>query len=153
MKNHNNREIKSKEAIKKFIKKKTYPPKITFFRIFKAIWRQKSKTPNCPSLPRLDGKLALVTGGNHGIGFETTKGLVKRGAEVIILTRSESKSKDAIEKIKAEVNGKVHFICLDLSDIKSILTATKKIAIEFPKQKVTLPPKTGPVIMLVLDHK
>ena len=32
----------------------------------------------------LNGKIAVVTGGYSGIGFDTTKGLVSAGAEVII---------------------------------------------------------------------
>jgi NAD(P)-dependent dehydrogenase (short-subunit alcohol dehydrogenase family) len=102
------------------------------------MWRQKSKTPICPDQPRLDGKLAIVTGGNKGIGFETTKGLAKRGAEVIILARDIAKSRDAIRKIRAEFDSKVHFIRMDLADIESVLTATKEIAKKFPKRKVDL---------------
>ena len=122
----------------RFIKKVTHPPRLTFLRIFRAMWRQKSKTPNCPDQPRLDGKLALVTGGNHGIGFETTIGLAERGAEVIILARNEAKSRKAIEKIQEEVRNKVHFIRMDLADIESILTATKEIAQVFPERKVDI---------------
>ena len=106
--------------MEKFLNRVTHPSKHTFFRIFRAMWRQKSKTPNCSDQPRLDGKLALVTGGNNGIGFETTKGLAERGAEVIILTRNEAKSRDAIEKIEEVLRNKVHFIPMDLADIKSV---------------------------------
>ena len=121
-----------------FLNRVTHPPKLTFFRIFRAMWRQKTKTPNCPDQPRLDGKLALVTGGNHGIGFETTLGLVERGAEVIILARNETKSRKAIEKIGETVHNKVHFIRMDLADIDSVLSATREIAQVFPGRKVDL---------------
>lgn len=124
--------------MKKFISKVTYPPKAAFFRLLKSMLMQKTKTPNCPDQPRLDGKLAIVTGGNSGIGFETTRGLVKRGAEVIILTRNETKSRDAVNKIKDEFGGKVHFIRMDLADIETISIATNEIAKAFPGRKVDL---------------
>ena len=47
------------------------------------LWRQKSKTPVCPMRPSLNNKIIAITGGNRGIGLETTKGLIERGAEVI----------------------------------------------------------------------
>ena len=122
----------------KFLDKTTHPPKFKPFRIFKSMWRQKSKTPLCPDQPRLDGKLAIVTGGNNGIGFETTKGLAERGAEVIILARNKTKSRKAIEKIEEKVRNKVHFINLDLADVESVLNATKEIAQVFPGRKVDL---------------
>jgi len=85
-------------------------------RLLACIWRQKSKTPVCPETPLLTNKIVVITGGNRGIGLETTKGLVKRGAEVIILSRNQ---KIAHEVIK-ELRSKVHFIKLDLADISSV---------------------------------
>ena len=39
----------------------------------------------------LAGKVAIVTGGNAGIGLETARGLAERGARVIIGCRSKQK--------------------------------------------------------------
>ena len=124
--------------IEKFIEKITYPHRFKPLRLLKSMWRQKSKTPICPGQPRLDGKLALVTGGNNGIGFETTKGLAQRGADVIILARNEAKSKEAIKKIGGELGSRVHFISMDLADLGSIFKATSEIARRFPGRKVDL---------------
>jgi NAD(P)-dependent dehydrogenase (short-subunit alcohol dehydrogenase family) len=124
--------------MEKFVKRITQPPKNTFLRIFKAIWRQKAKTPICPDKPRLDGKLVLITGGNNGIGLETSKGLVERGADLIILARNESKSRLVIEKIRKGDSSKITFFRMDLADIDSITKAIKEIASTFSDRKINM---------------
>lgn len=47
----------------------------------------------------LNGKIALVTGGNSGIGFAAAKELISQGAQVIITGRRE----DAVQKAAAEI--------------------------------------------------
>lgn len=42
----------------------------------------------------LNGKVAVVTGGNSGIGFETAKKYKALGADVVIIGRSEDKVTD-----------------------------------------------------------
>ena len=47
-----------------------------------------------PSIPQveLSGKVVVVTGGNTGIGYETSKALAIMGAHVIIACRSEQRA-------------------------------------------------------------
>ena len=52
---------------------------------------------------RLDGKTAIVTGGNTGMGFETTKDLAKRGARVVMLCLREDEADDGMRRIEAEL--------------------------------------------------
>lgn len=47
-------------------------------------------------------KVAVVTGGNRGIGFETCRQLAKQGIKVILTSRDEAKGKAAAEKLQAE---------------------------------------------------
>ncbi len=54
----------------------------------------------------LNGKIFIVTGSNTGLGFETTKALVSRGATVIMACRNEDKANEAVVKIRqATANG------------------------------------------------
>lgn len=65
--------------------------------------------------------LAIVTGGNTGLGFETALGLAGKGFEVVITSRSAPKGEAAIEKIlAANPNARISMLELDLSSSKSI---------------------------------
>eukprot|EP00563_Minutocellus_polymorphus_P005402 CAMPEP_0181044890 /NCGR_PEP_ID=MMETSP1070-20121207/13510_1 /TAXON_ID=265543 /ORGANISM="Minutocellus polymorphus, Strain NH13" /LENGTH=410 /DNA_ID=CAMNT_0023123371 /DNA_START=71 /DNA_END=1303 /DNA_ORIENTATION=+ len=50
-------------------------------------------------IPNMAGKVAIVSGGTAGIGFETAKQLVFAGAEVILTARSKAKGDAAVERI------------------------------------------------------
>ncbi|KAA1473087.1 NAD-P-binding protein [Dentipellis sp. KUC8613] len=78
-------------------------------------------------IPDLTGQVTIVTGGAVGIGKETVKALLVHGAKVYIATRSEEKSKAAIEQLKAETGKEALFLKLDLADLPSV----KKAAEEF----------------------
>ncbi|XP_022049385.2 retinol dehydrogenase 11 [Acanthochromis polyacanthus] len=70
---------------------------------------------------RLDGKTAIVTGGNTGIGKETAKDLAGRGARVILACRDMAKGEQAVCEITGEVAGaRVVARQLDLADTTSI---------------------------------
>ncbi len=96
-------------------------------RLGRAIWRQGARTPRCPDTPRLDGKLAVVTGGNAGIGLEISRGLAKRGAEVIIAARGASTAAEACDQIARETGSSIRYLPLDLSNLDSVVTATENL--------------------------
>lgn len=96
-----------------------------FLRGLNWTWRQKAKTKVCPIVPRMNGKIMAVTGGNSGVGLETVKGLLCRGAEVIMLSRNKNKSEKAIESLKSF--GKIHYVPLDLGNLDTIANATSQI--------------------------
>jgi NAD(P)-dependent dehydrogenase (short-subunit alcohol dehydrogenase family) len=54
---------------------------------------------------RLEGKIALVTGGNSGIGLATAKEFVKEGAYVFITGRREAELAAAVKEIGRDVAG------------------------------------------------
>jgi NAD(P)-dependent dehydrogenase (short-subunit alcohol dehydrogenase family) len=81
------------------------------------------------------GKIALVTGGNRGIGLETVKQLAQQGMHVLLGARNEAKGKEAAEKLKGEKLD-VEFILLDVDDPKTHGRAAKTIEKKFGKLDV-----------------
>lgn len=73
------------------------------------------------NLPRLDGKLVLVTGANSGIGFETARALAKLGAGVVLGVRDPAKGEEARRAILREApNARVEVERLDLADLDDV---------------------------------
>lgn len=69
----------------------------------------------------LSGKIAIVTGSNTGLGFETAYDLYHKGAKVYVACRNEEKAKNAIERMKTQGgNGKLVYGHLDLASLTSV---------------------------------
>ena len=49
----------------------------------------------------LHGKVALVTGGNGGIGLGIARGLAQAGADVVVAARNEAKNAAAVAELEA----------------------------------------------------
>ena len=93
-----------------------------------------SKGFKTSEIPDLSGKVAIVTGGNGGIGLETVRELSQHGAKVYMASRSEDKAKAAIEQLQSEKKVEVHYINLDLMKLSS----AKKCAEEFKSKETRL---------------
>jgi len=63
--------------------------------------------------------IALVTGANRGIGFETCCQLAERGAQVILTRRDQVKGRPAVDRLAAEGLTAIYHQ-LDVSDPESI---------------------------------
>ncbi len=66
---------------------------------------------------RLENKIAIVTGGNSGIGHATAALFCKEGATVIITSRRESENKRVVDEISAQ-GGNIIAIQADLSKME-----------------------------------
>ncbi|NNJ08824.1 SDR family oxidoreductase [Chloroflexales bacterium ZM16-3] len=72
-------------------------------------------------IPEQSGNLAIVTGGNSGIGFEAAKVLAGKGARVIIAARSMEKASASAAAIRtAHPGASVEVMALDLADLASV---------------------------------
>jgi 2-deoxy-D-gluconate 3-dehydrogenase len=67
----------------------------------------------------LKGKVAIVTGGNGGIGFGMARGLAGAGAHVVVAARNESKSRAAVRELSA-LGPEALAISVDVADEGSV---------------------------------
>jgi NAD(P)-dependent dehydrogenase (short-subunit alcohol dehydrogenase family) len=56
-------------------------------------------------MKKLEGKVAVITGGNSGIGFATAQRFVQEGAYVYITGRRQTELDDAVKKIGNNISG------------------------------------------------
>jgi (+)-neomenthol dehydrogenase len=64
-------------------------------------------------------RVAVVTGGNKGIGLEVCRQLASRGVMVILTARDEKKGSEAVEMLRESGLPDVQFHRLDISDPSS----------------------------------
>lgn len=89
---------------------------------------RKSLNKICTSIERLDGKVALVTGGTAGMGVEIATDFAKRGAKVIIAGPFEDEAKTALEYIvKKTESDKISYKKLDLASFANVRKFCKDI--------------------------
>ncbi|XP_018335999.1 retinol dehydrogenase 11 [Agrilus planipennis] len=90
---------------------------------------QESKWLKCLNNIKLSNKIVIVTGANSGIGYEITKELAKREAEVVLACRNVQAAQEAIYKIK-QIYPKANLVPLelDLSSLKSIKSFIEEVS-------------------------
>ena len=93
----------------------------------------KSPKWTASDIPDLTDKVALVTGANSGLGFETTKALAAKNARVVMACRNMTKGKAAARTIKKELPGaKLEVMPLDLSSLDSVKAFANLVLRRFP---------------------
>jgi NAD(P)-dependent dehydrogenase (short-subunit alcohol dehydrogenase family) len=105
-------------------------------------------------MSNLQGKVAVVTGGNSGIGYATAKELKEKGAQVIITGRSEEKVRQAAQELG------VKGLVADVSSLQAIeqlvgqiRTEYHKVDILFVNAGVFLPTPIGQISEEMFDHQ
>lgn len=67
-------------------------------------------------------KIALVTGGNKGIGFEICRQLGKLGITILLGARDEDRGQEAVSQLKGE-GVTAQYINIDMDDAETFHTA------------------------------
>ncbi|MEM7412038.1 MAG: oxidoreductase [Myxococcota bacterium] len=80
-------------------------------------------------IPSQEGRVAVVTGANGGLGFETARALGRAGATVVLAARQPEKTERAEANLRNELPD-AHFevVPLDLGSLASVEAAAKEIA-------------------------
>lgn len=86
----------------------------------------------CNSKARLDGKVAIITGANCGIGKATALDFVRRGARVIIACRDLKKAEEAAADIRRDTKdmegaGQLVVVKLDLASLASVRQCAQQL--------------------------
>jgi NAD(P)-dependent dehydrogenase (short-subunit alcohol dehydrogenase family) len=85
-------------------------------------------------VPGQHGRLAVVTGANTGLGFETARALAARGASVVLAVRDTEKGKRAAARIAGTAPGaNVTVQPLDLTSLESIRAAAGELRARHPR--------------------
>ena len=80
----------------------------------------------------LSGKVAIVTGGNQGIGLAIARGLAAAGAAVVIANRRAAEGQQAAESLQKEGLNAVA-VPTDVSDISSVAALVSRVIRDFGK--------------------
>jgi 2-deoxy-D-gluconate 3-dehydrogenase len=75
----------------------------------------------------LEGKVAIVTGGNGGIGEAIARALASKGADIAVAARNRAKTAKAVNKIKKDYGVRALGIELDVLDERQIEDMAKKV--------------------------
>ena len=76
-------------------------------------------------MKKLEGKIAVITGGNSGIGLATAQRFVSDGAYVFITGRRQSELDEAVKQIGTNVSG-IQGDVSNLADLDRLYVAVKK---------------------------
>ena len=83
-------------------------------------------------------KIALVTGGNKGIGLEIVRNLAGAGSTVLLGARNAERGQGAVRQLKRAGLDDVHFLEIDVTRQETIAAAAKQIESEYGRLDILM---------------
>ncbi|WP_029921743.1 oxidoreductase [Nevskia soli] len=100
-------------------------------------------------MPRLDDKVAVVTGANRGLGLEISAGLAGAGATVVMACRDPRKAQAGAAEVRRRVpQAKLEIMQLDLADLASVRQFAQDFKARFSRLDILC--NNGSAIMVPL---
>ena len=88
-------------------------------------------------LPRMDGKVVLITGASSGLGLAAAQAFVDLGAAIWLAVRNRSRGEDARARLlERSPDADVHVGVCDLSDLRSVRDFAHTFAADSPRPDV-----------------
>ncbi len=100
----------------------------------------------------LKGKVAIVTGGNGGIGKGIAGALAAAGSDIVIAARNQSKTEAAVEDIRTSFNVKAVGIQTDVQDEAQIIDAVQRALDHFGRIDTLVNNAGVGVVKMPQDH-
>lgn len=97
-----------------------------------AAQRSPGSSWTADDVPQLDGRVAVVTGANTGVGFETALVLARRGAHVVLACRSAERARAAAARITERCGAAPDILELDLASLDSVRHAAGQLSERHP---------------------
>jgi NAD(P)-dependent dehydrogenase (short-subunit alcohol dehydrogenase family) len=90
-------------------------------------------------MPDQTGKIAIVTGANSGLGYESAQALIRRGAHVVIACRNQTKAAEAYAQLEAcAPETSLDSIPLDLGSLDSVRAFAETFTAQYDRLDILL---------------
>ena len=80
---------------------------------------------------KLDGRVALITGGNRGLGFAMAQALAEAGANVVVTSRQEERAVESAAALAGITGQRTMGLVVDVTDAEQIESMVSDVVKEF----------------------
>lgn len=92
-----------------------------------------------PTVPPMEGKTVVITGGNSGIGRATAVALARAGATTVITARDRARGEAALADIRVQSDSdRVALVCFDLAELASVRAGAAALLEQCPRADVLI---------------